>query len=82
MAHFNNRGHYCNYCRKVVASKCGVGLGYHHTLNKVLWHVWENSPERVDELLVSIKAFTPRATESLFNKQIKSLYSKFSVPKA
>lgn len=77
---FRNRGHFCNYCRKVVASKCEKGTGYSSsTLNPVLWHVWENEPERIEELLLLIKSFETKPKEKVFNKQIKALYSMFTV---
>jgi len=77
---FRSRGHFCNYCRKVVASKCYQGTGYNrYLLNSILWHVWENEPSRVDELIACIKAFETYPKEKLFNKQIRALHKAFSV---
>lgn len=80
MPNFRSRGHYCNYCRKVVDNKTS-GSYHHHILNTLLWHVWDNSPSRVDELVLDIVGLTPCITQKQFNSQVKALYSKYGAPK-
>lgn len=78
--YFRNRGHFCNYCRKVVGSKCARGTGYnHHLLNQVLWEVWDNQLDRADELVAYIKAFETCPKEKLFNNQIRALHRRFGL---
>lgn len=69
---FRNRGHFCNYCRKILQNKCG---GFSRTaINPSIWYVW-NHPEMMENFLNQLKkcAYDPSDPNGVnkFNTQLK-----------
>jgi hypothetical protein len=72
---FKSRGHFCNYCRKILENKC-IQFS-HQSINKSIWYAW-NHPEERDEFLSLIKA--TRYTEGevkLFNDQLRAIALRY-----
>lgn len=72
---FKNRGHFCNYCRKVIYSKLSKTSHLSYSLNPVLWDIYDNHPERIHEFMQMIVNIP---TESK-GRDILKLVSKFDI---
>lgn len=71
---FKNRGHFCNYCRKILFSKCPEY--FHHHINPAIWWVWEH-PERITEFLTDLKKAEFRGSVKGFNRYLKIIRDKY-----
>jgi hypothetical protein len=74
---FNNRGHFCNYCRKILENKCSDYS--HHTINPAIWYVWKNrkTPDLMSEFLEKLKATTFNNSVKEFNSQLRAIAGPF-----
>ena len=78
---FNSRGHYCNYCRKILSNKCPNY--HHHTINLAIWSVWENRHRRKGELLKEFiqelkdLPITNEEDVKSFNRKLKTIKNKY-----
>lgn len=67
---FKNRGHFCNYCRKVLLSKCPSYSSA--VINHSIWYVWKN-PELMEEFLKKIKSCKPTESAKQFHQQLREI---------
>ncbi|PTY92933.1 zinc-finger-containing protein [Heyndrickxia sporothermodurans] len=74
---FKNRGHFCNYCRKILENKCGAYS--HHTINPAIWYVWKNrkTPGLMNEFLENLKATKFNDSVKEFNSQLRRIAGPF-----
>jgi hypothetical protein len=71
---YKNRGHFCNYCRKIIANKCP---GYYHDhINPTIWYVWEH-PDLQENFKTDLINLQTTETINQFNRQLKKLAKKY-----
>jgi hypothetical protein len=73
---FKNRGHFCNYCRKILCNKVKDKQFYVININEIIWYAWDH-PEYTDEILESIKNLNADCTNKQFNNQLKAIMAKY-----
>jgi hypothetical protein len=78
VAAFKNRGHFCNYCRKILCNKIkGTDFNLINlNMNEVIWYAWDH-PEYMDEILESFKNLNTDCTNKQFRNQLKALMAKY-----
>lgn len=73
---FKNRGHYCNYCRKILVNKI-IGKNFHTiNINQVIWYGWDN-PSYQEEIVDQLKALVSDCTNKEYNNQLRALLHKY-----
>lgn len=79
MTEFKNRGHFCNYCRKILSNKSPQ----HIDINPAIWTVWDsNDKVTITEFVLALS--NTKYDETLpkpiknFNKQLKIIIQKYA----
>lgn len=73
---FKNRGHFCNYCRKILYNKiAGTELTLIN-LNAIIWYAWD-FPQYREEILSSFINLYTNITDKEFHKRQKALLRKY-----
>lgn len=76
MIEFKNRGHYCNYCRKIIENKI-VGKKFQTiNINQVIWHGWDH-PEVRSAIIDSLMELDAECSNKEFNGQLRSLMDHY-----
>lgn len=74
---FKNRGHYCNYCRKILSNKCPEFN--HEYINYAIWYFWEYD-ENMLPFIRDLKTISYDPTKKhvirYFNTQLKEIIAK------
>lgn len=73
---FKNRGHFCNYHRKILENKVKDKQFSMINVNEVIWYAWDH-PEYADEILESLKNLNTDCTNKQFNNQLKAIMHKY-----
>lgn len=83
---FKNRGHFCNYCRKILFNKL-VGIapaqgftGIKGIDNHVLWHVWDSQDDSLKEQFIKDLTdlqFADGSKVGSINLQLRQLQNKY-----
>lgn len=69
---FNSRGHFCNYCRKILQNK--AERYNHNMINPCIWYVWNNQ-EYMNDFINSLKKIEEQKNINNELKDIVQLYS-------
>jgi len=75
---FKNRGHFCNYCRKILSNKVrGAFNDYaHHIINPSIWYVWSHK-EYMGMFLTQLKSLEFNDSIKHFNNELRAIASQF-----
>lgn len=77
MTAFKNRGHFCNYCRKILFNKVHDKDFSIININEMIWYAWDH-PEYMNEILDSLKNLDTDCTNKQFNNQLKAIMKRYS----
>lgn len=71
---FKSRGHFCNYCRKVISN---ISPKYnHHVINPSIWYVWNNQ-DLMPEFIDMLKSLKPSKSVKGFNGKLKQIANHY-----
>jgi hypothetical protein len=77
MITFKNRGHFCNYCRKIIFNKLiAAGIATDVCINQVIWYAWDHPDER-ETILSEIIALDATHGRKAFQASEKVLLTKY-----
>ena len=80
---FRSRGHFCNYCRKILFNKIydkakSLPQGYPIiNINEVMWYVWNNDDLKKEEFILDLSHLEVKDTAKEFNKLLRALKAKW-----
>jgi hypothetical protein len=73
---FKNRGHFCNYCRKIISNKI-KSTGYKLiNINQVIWYGWDHS-EEMNTIIGLIKSIDVSVSNKEVNNQLRAILKKY-----
>jgi hypothetical protein len=73
---FKNRGHFCNYCRKIIFNKIHGTELTSLNINQVIWYAWD-FPEHREEILKQIISINEGMTNKQFHMRQRVLLHKY-----
>ena len=79
--HFNDKRHFCNYCRKIIINKThksdfyGKQTYYIININEALSYAWEKGLKM--EMVNDLANINPKVTVKEFNKQMKEIQRRY-----
>lgn len=73
---YKNRGHFCNYCRKIIWNKISVVRYISININEAIWYAWDH-PETHEQFVAELKALDTSVSNKAFNGQLKALMRKY-----